>query len=775
MPSLSFVTITGTFEDATGSPLSGSASFTPNVTAYDSGIPVLTAGIPVEAQIIAGQLKNVSGEAFQLLATDNSGLAFEGQTGFLFYTVQVTVSGDVLPSWSFFLPSSPSTRDLFSLANTTAGGGGGGIAPPAGDLGGTTTAPTVVSTHLASPMPTTQGGTGQNAASSAALLTALGAAPVASPALTGTPTAPTAAALTDNTQVATTAYADSAVAVETSRAGAAEALKVPLTEVGAANGVASLNASGLVPETQLAPVGSPAPSKYAGLLYGAVWGYAHQFWPDSYAAKGNGKIVTDAVMTSGSNVLACTSSAPFASGDVGKHVLVSTAAGAYAPLHATITGFTNSAHVTLSANATANTTGTPGAICYFGSDDLAALQSQMNAAASYLTAHGYAEMLLDPSSVYVLGGAFTVGGAGAGNNQLALPNIAQASQHGVLAILGGADSAPLINWAQLVPEAPGAVLASARTDGTNDGTNGPAHIIGGPVAGYGGESGASTGWNNLHLVTRGLSTLSPYNATYGGMDLFSVASCDIQSFSALCAAVVPTSSAPAPSMAAPANISNQWGWGLRMPSAGNNAAAAAGQVRCEGHCYGYGPSEHSVTQAVRCVYDITGIESYSGNGIAMTHSGTIVKATAEGTLNATGYLDGVVHMDILCLDAESAGTIVYDPSNRGQGYIGLRNQGDAGAYRNDYKNGGTGIRIVNLQTTPGLVGSPPAVSTSATGNYYWRDATINVQPGTATISAIAVDGTTLTGITSGLVRVPSGHSITLTYSGGTPTWQWELD
>jgi hypothetical protein len=55
-----------------------------------------------------------------------------------------------------------------------------------------------------------------------------GAAPLASPALTGTPTAPTAAALTDSTQIATTAYADAAVAVETARAEAAEAVKAPL-------------------------------------------------------------------------------------------------------------------------------------------------------------------------------------------------------------------------------------------------------------------------------------------------------------------------------------------------------------------------------------------------------------------------------------------------------------------------------------------------------------------------------------------------------------------
>lgn len=50
-----------------------------------------------------------------------------------------------------------------------------------------------------------------------------GAAPLASPAFTGTPTAPTAAALNNSTRLATTAYADLAVGVETARAEAAEA------------------------------------------------------------------------------------------------------------------------------------------------------------------------------------------------------------------------------------------------------------------------------------------------------------------------------------------------------------------------------------------------------------------------------------------------------------------------------------------------------------------------------------------------------------------------
>ena len=53
-----------------------------------------------------------------------------------------------------------------------------------------------------------------------------GAAPLASPALTGSPTAPTQSALTNNTDIATTAYTDLAVGVETTRATAAETAKL---------------------------------------------------------------------------------------------------------------------------------------------------------------------------------------------------------------------------------------------------------------------------------------------------------------------------------------------------------------------------------------------------------------------------------------------------------------------------------------------------------------------------------------------------------------------
>lgn len=81
-----------------------------------------------------------------------------------------------------------------------------------------------------------------------------GAAPLASPALTGTPTSPTAAPGTNTTQIASTAFTGAAVLVETNRATTAEALLAPkaspaLTGTPTAPTVAATAAAGT---TQLA-------------------------------------------------------------------------------------------------------------------------------------------------------------------------------------------------------------------------------------------------------------------------------------------------------------------------------------------------------------------------------------------------------------------------------------------------------------------------------------------------------------------------------------------
>lgn len=121
--SLAYTTITGTFDDGGDQPVGGIVTFTPSQAVYAEAVPVCTPGTPVEAQIVAGELLAPGGGPLRLLATDNAGLTMEGRTGFWFWTVSLTITGSggsTSDGWSFFLPSSPSSADLYSLAGSPA-------------------------------------------------------------------------------------------------------------------------------------------------------------------------------------------------------------------------------------------------------------------------------------------------------------------------------------------------------------------------------------------------------------------------------------------------------------------------------------------------------------------------------------------------------------------------------------------------------------------------------------------------------------------------------
>ena len=84
----------------------------------------------------------------------------------------------------------------------------------------------------------------------------------------------------------------------------------------------------------------------------------------------------------------------------------------------------------------------------------------------------------------------------------------------------------------------------------------------------------------------------------------------------------------------------------------------------------------------------------------------------------------------------------------------------------------TGNRVYgNVGYNPvGAFGAQPAVpaSTVAATNNFGVDATVFIAGGT--VSAVAIGGTA-TGATSGSFRVPSGQTITLTYTVA-PAWEW---
>lgn len=114
-----YVTVTGPFDDGSGSPVNGTATFTPTATVFLASGPVVFADVPVQALIANGQLTAVNGTPLQLLATDNT-VTVEGPSPTWRWqvTVELTAAGStVTDSWEFALPSSPPSVNLYSTRN----------------------------------------------------------------------------------------------------------------------------------------------------------------------------------------------------------------------------------------------------------------------------------------------------------------------------------------------------------------------------------------------------------------------------------------------------------------------------------------------------------------------------------------------------------------------------------------------------------------------------------------------------------------------------------
>jgi hypothetical protein len=427
---LNYVTVTGTFDDGTGAPISsGIVTFTPSSAVYASGVPLATPASPVVAQIVAGALKSPSGGTLQLLATDNSGLTVEGLTGFWYWTVTVNIGG-ATQTFSFFLPHTPTTVDLYALANTAAGGGGATL--PLTTLGdilyenATPAAARLPGNTTAAKQFLTQTGTGTISAAPAWAAIAPADVPgVDGVTVTGTPS---------SGQVVT--------------------------------------ATGSSAATWQSPASVYQP---------------YQFQPETYGAKGDGKSINDATIAGGSLSTLTSATAAFTSGDTGKSILI-VGAGATGGFLATTITFVNSTTVTLGTAASGAITA-QGAL--YGTDDTTAIQNCINAANTYAQANkGFCEILFG-DKIYCVAGAFVIGGTPEGNAQITLPIVSTTGLKSTMRLTGvGPTGAP--HFTQTVPNLSGTVIAGMRTDGTFDNTYNAASVIGGPFNGYGSAGGLWT-------------------------------------------------------------------------------------------------------------------------------------------------------------------------------------------------------------------------------------------------------------------------------------------
>jgi len=482
--------------------------------------------------------------------------------------------------------------------------------------------------------------------------------------------------------------------------------------------------------------------------------------PETFGAKRDGRTITDAAITEADNTLT-SASAGFTAGDVGKIVAV-TGAGANATkntLVTTIASVTNATTVELAAPAAVTVTG---ARATYGTDDTVAVQAALNAAVAAGQANGthYAEVVFSAGQ-YMIAGPLLTGAPYYGHAQLRLPVIPEAGQKFTLVLLGTAEGAAFAHWMQTVPQTSGAVLRSTLLGAVSDGTWGPPACLGGPTrADLGG--GFDAGWSNMLLVVDGLTILGPRDPTFTALYAVRVAQLHVATFAAL-ADRTPTE------MHAVKPV-NDGGLGLAVPRVSNNDYVVIGSYACEGWYYGMTLTDHLTAVRVAIIYCRVAMGLY-GVGAANEHGASIVNASVEDCDTAVEAVitpGGRFPLMIGQLNTElAAGTAFIDAGNGLVGQVGYT-ANDASA---PTVTGCGQWRIIDLNRFPGVATAPgvPA-STVALRNPFWRDAAVHIAGGTVTV--IAVDGQTL-GVTSGLVIVPTGKTITLTYSVA-PTWKWTL-
>jgi len=415
-------------------------------------------------------------------------------------------------------------------------------------------------------------------------------------------------------------------------------------------------------------------------------------------------------------------------------------------------------------------------------DDTVAITNTINAAYAAGTADGtnYAEVYFPPA-VYLIAGAPTTGGTTFGSAQIPLPvttpedpvthHIPQ--QKFILVLRGTVSATALYHWNQTVPQEAGAVLRSTYDAGTTVPGTGEVSVIGGPTPHFGYGNGNST-FDNMLVTVSGITVEVPQNGNICGFDFRGMAEANILNASVLARSTV---------TGAPLVPDPHWAFGLAMPQTNNNDICNIDYFSCEGLVYGLIIYEHVQANSLQLINCFDGLVIWPSSGAP--HRNIITHASIENCNQCVVFAStGVTKLDILMLDIEwttGAGVhgIVNDTHNAAYGtiYVGS-NGGDGGITLQEALSasygviGGSHMKVVNVDQSVGAIAAPAVpASTTTLQNPFWRDAAITITGGTVT--DITVDGTTQLTATPGTIYLPSGRSITITYSVA-PSWSWIL-
>lgn len=402
-------------------------------------------------------------------------------------------------------------------------------------------------------------------------------------------------------------------------------------------------------------------------------------------------------------------------------------------------------------------------------DDTAAIQAAVNAAFAYANAHSYyAEVYFPvPAKWYAILGPLIKGGATLGCAQITLPIQPVASNKVTLAFIGQRDVSATIHWQQAVRQITGVTLKS-NSDTALDGTNGEASIVGGPTPAKGyGTSGSL--FSNMMVYWDGIALMGPNTTNgIGGLDLRGVAACGGGSFSYL-----PDASPAGGGIVGGSGSGNYFG--IALPNNGNNDVSFWNSITVYARTYAAILGEHTHVNAFRGVYNYHNcvIVGTFYSGPTALHGVTINNCSAESVTTGGSHLlfVGTGAKCHIVLDTEDANVVITDQNatraNTGDVYL-------IGSYTSTLTlpASTSGVTIHNSTQPAGNVAAPGIPSsTTNLQNTFGRPAAVCVNGGTVT--AIKVDGVTQ-GVTSGVVVVPAGINISITYSVVPTSWVWTL-
>lgn len=357
-----------------------------------------------------------------------------------------------------------------------------------------------------------------------------------------------------------------------------------------------------------------------------------------YGAAGDGRVVADGAMGSGSAVLT-SATAAWPSTVVGQSISVKGAGPTgVTTLVTTVASRQSPTQITLNA-ANASGGAVSGAVVIWGTDDTAEIQAAVDAAEAYLAAGNTYAQVYFPPRAYIVAGALNT--SKSGNGQIVFGPVATTGVKRGLEFRGETDGAAAVrHWQQTVPQYAGSCLISLGVYSSTSAqiadinVHGNPGVICGPNegSGYGAVSGGNAVFSNMQAVIKGLAILtthSAYGLTYGALNLWGCANAHVENVGYGTAGTV---ASPSTDYTSPGFFGTGLSIGCLLPAPGNNDHVIAKNVSCGGgYTYAMFLTEHAVVDRYMALYCWAGlcpVGNYFGSG-GSVHAMKVISASIE--------------------------------------------------------------------------------------------------------------------------------------------------